>query len=191
MKRLILILLTLVIFTACQSDLDNEVEFISHELFEDDNVVAKIHIDKNTSEYIQVSYDGIQKFDIVYQVWLDGELVDVEDKIFDLELSEYKGFSFELFESEGSIEVLMGLYTGSDEYRLTFPVEQIEDCKIEKILESTHDNDYKSKDDEEIFLWGVHKLKEGPGIDEMFENKYDIAKNSTWSIILLLVPVEE
>lgn len=191
MRWMILFLLTLVIFTACQKDLDNEVELISHELFEDDNVVAKIHIDKNSSEYIQVNYDGIQRFDIVYQVWLDGELLDVEDKILDFELSKNKGFSFELFESEGKINVLMGLYTESGENRLTFPIEQIEDCKVEKIIESTHDDDYKSNDDAEIFLWGVHKLKEGSGINEMTENVYDVAENSTWSIIFLLVPVEK
>lgn len=126
-----------------------------------------------------------------YQLWKDGQLFLVEDKILNLNLVDYEGFSFELYESAGNLEVLSGLYTESGENGVRYPIEDIENYNLNRIIETKVIENYTIENGEEIFIWAIHEIKEGSGINEMNENEYDVASKSNWSIIFSLVPSEK
>lgn len=126
-----------------------------------------------------------------YQLWKDGQLFLVEDKILNLNLVDDEGFSFELYESAGNLEVLSGLYTESGENGVRYPIEDIENYNLNRIIETKVIENYTVENGEEIFLWAIHEIKEGSDINEMNENEYDVASKSNWSIIFSLVPSEK
>lgn len=196
----ILILLITGILVACNNNNSNdngikvyneEIKVNSQELFSDSNRIAKIHVKDNTSEYITVDCSDSQEYTMQYQLWKDGQLFLVEDKILNLNLVDYEGFSFELYESAGNLEVLSGLYTESGENGVRYPIEDIENYNLNRIIETKVIENYTVENGEEIFLWAIHEIKEGSDINEMNENEYDVASKSNWSIIFSLVPSEK
>lgn len=190
-KTMSFLLLLMLLLSSCKSEVSNRIELSTHELFAEDNVVAKIHIEENKTEYIEVKYEGLEEYNISYHIWNNGVMIVNEDKILNIKLSEIHGISFEVFEREGMIQVLTGIYSESGEMGGTYPIEDIKEYDLNRINESNFNSKTSFASNGDIFLWGVHENKESNGIYELNEYEIPFEKKSKWSILFYLSPTDD
>lgn len=189
MKKFNIIILMLFLITGCQgesysADISNVV-ITSAELFDEDNQIAKVHINPLTSEYVETNYSGDKIYDMEWQIWQDGELQDSTKKILGLELNDIEGFSFIIREMDDYIDVEIGNYNSTGQGKASFPIEVSVDDNLLGMTESTYYETVRFKDTEDIILWGYHRFENGL---DVFEDSREAVQELEWSLVFVLTP---
>ncbi|MDF1618673.1 hypothetical protein [Petrocella sp. FN5] len=186
------ILTLIVLLTFCKSSTDDGISINSRELFDEDNAIARVHIDKSKTEYIEIDYNGTNKYNVTFQLWKNGKLFADEIKVFDIELNELYGISFEVNERKGVLQIVTGLYFGSGENRFIYQAHAVDDFDIDLLSESVILKNGKLKQNQDqnqdIFLWGIHENEISTSYSEPLGDELEASKKTSWSILVYLCP---
>ncbi|MBF4691520.1 hypothetical protein [Fusibacter ferrireducens] len=185
-KKLMYLIIFTLMLTSCsaaKSNYDDKILVSSREIMGSDNPASAVHLDVLSSEFLDIKYTGKNTYELDVEIWEDGVLVNSMTEAMGIELSQYKGISIEVDESNPELyKVILGMYQEGGYTSMDFNIE-VEPNALNGRVESDYPSDVEFAETEDVVLWGFHRFHDK---FEAFGDTYDAAKKMGWSLVFVL-----
>lgn len=164
----------------------NTIELRSQEIVNENEDMSKLSTDFLGSEYIEFEYSGDKHFDLVLEVWENGEVIGSIQELNNIEGSTIKAISIVINPySEEGYNTIIGIELNegyeSSKFAVEKPIKELAG-RVESKMTKT-----QFSDSEEIVLWGFHCFDKD---FQPFEGSLEAAKEMEWSVVAVLKPLD-